>query len=75
MFLSHILAYKVAIGYTPYQLVYGLHIFMPTKHVLLAFSADHKDTNPIKIHTKKLSKLEKLQNDRLLMKDTSRSQQ
>jgi len=27
---SYRIAYKVAIGYTPYQLVYGLHPLMPT---------------------------------------------
>jgi hypothetical protein len=30
MFFSYIIAYKVATRYTPYQLVYGLHLFMPT---------------------------------------------
>ncbi len=30
MIFSYRIAYKVAIGYTPYQLVYGLHPLMPT---------------------------------------------
>ncbi len=30
VFFSYIIAYKVAIGYIPYRLVYGLHPFMPT---------------------------------------------
>jgi hypothetical protein len=31
---SYKTAYKVAIGYTSYQLVYGLHPLMPTKYIV-----------------------------------------
>jgi hypothetical protein len=34
MLFSYITAYKVAIRYTPYQLVYGLHPLMPTKYIV-----------------------------------------
>jgi len=32
---SYIIVYKVAAGYTPYQLMYGLHPLMPTKYIML----------------------------------------
>jgi hypothetical protein len=38
---------------------------MPIKYVLLTFSGDHKDANPMKVLTNRLIKLEKLQNDGL----------
>jgi len=33
-------SYKVTIGYTPYQLMYGLHPLMPTKYILLVASGN-----------------------------------
>ncbi len=48
---SYKITYKVAIGYTPYQLVYGLHPLMSTKYVLSAISGDHKDVEPIRVLT------------------------
>jgi hypothetical protein len=39
---SYETTYKVAIGYTPYQLVYGLHLLMPTKYILLIISSRRK---------------------------------
>jgi hypothetical protein len=39
---SYKIAYEVATYYTPYQLVYGLHLLMPIKYVILAISGDHK---------------------------------
>jgi hypothetical protein len=34
--------YKVAIGYTPYQLVYGLHHLMPIEYVLPVINGTRK---------------------------------
>jgi hypothetical protein len=31
---SYKIIYKVAIGYTPYQLVYGLHPLMPIEYIM-----------------------------------------
>ncbi len=35
MLFSYRTTYKVAIGYTPYQLVYGLHPLMPIEYIML----------------------------------------
>jgi len=35
MLFSYIIANKVTMGYTPYQLVYGFHPLMPTEYVVL----------------------------------------
>jgi hypothetical protein len=50
----------VAIGYTPYQLVYGLHPLMVTKYVMSAINGDHKDVEPTKVLITRITKLEKL---------------
>ncbi len=42
------------------SLVYTLHPLIPTEHVLLTFSGDHRDANPIKIFISRLTNLEKL---------------
>jgi hypothetical protein len=68
MFFSYRIAYKVTTCYTPYQLVYGLHLFMPIEYVMLAINGDHKYANPIKVLTSKLIELEKLQNDKCKQK-------
>jgi hypothetical protein len=34
MLFSYKTTYKVAIGYTPYQLVYGLHPLMPIEYIM-----------------------------------------
>jgi hypothetical protein len=47
---------------------------MTTKYVLLAFNSDHQDANPIKVLISRLTKLEKLQNDKLQAKETIRNQ-
>jgi len=31
--------------YTPYHLIYKLHLLMPTTYFQLAFSGEHKDEN------------------------------
>ncbi len=54
----------MAIGYTPYQLVYGLHSLMQI-HVLSIISGDHKNAKPTRILIAKITKLEKLQENKL----------
>jgi hypothetical protein len=55
----------VVIGYTPYQLVYGLHPLMPTKYVLPTINGDHKDVEPTRVLTTRIIKLEKLHENKL----------
>jgi hypothetical protein len=55
----------VAIGYTPYQLIYGLHPLMPTQYVLSAINGDHKDAKPTRVLITRITKLEKLHEIRL----------
>jgi hypothetical protein len=44
---SYKIVYKVATCYTPYKLVYGLHLLMPIEYILLAISGDHIDLNKL----------------------------
>ncbi len=55
----------MVIGYTPYQLVYGLHPLMPIEYVLPAINGDHKNAKPTRILIARIIKLEKLQENRL----------
>jgi hypothetical protein len=57
--------YKVAIGYTPYQLIYIFHLLMSIEYVLLAMSGDHRYAEPTKVLTARIIELEKLQENRL----------
>jgi hypothetical protein len=59
------ITYKVATGYTPYQLYYILHPLMPIECVIPILNGDHKDIDHVRVFTNKLSNLEKLQIDRL----------
>jgi hypothetical protein len=40
MLFSYRITYKVITGYTPYQLMYGLHSLMPTKYIVLVGSGN-----------------------------------
>ncbi len=40
MLFSYRTTYKVITGYTPYQLMYGLHSLMPTKYIVLVGSGN-----------------------------------
>jgi hypothetical protein len=55
---SYRTVYKMAISYTPYQLVYGLHPLMPTKYVLPTINGDHIDAKPTRVLTTIIIKLE-----------------
>ncbi len=62
---SYITAYKVAIGYTPYQLVYGLHPLMPTKYIVPIVGGNERDSIPMRVLTSRITELEKLQKDKM----------
>jgi hypothetical protein len=57
---SYRTAYNVAIGYTPYQLVYRLHPLMPRKYIMIVVGGDQKDNTSMKILINKVFELEKL---------------
>jgi hypothetical protein len=63
--LSNKIVYKVATCYTPYQLVYGLHPLMPIEYILPAISVDDRDIESTKILTTKITKFEKLHENKL----------
>lgn len=48
IFLAYQIAFKVAIGHTFFQLVYGLHPLMPTKY-LLPLENNPMDHTPIRV--------------------------
>jgi len=60
MLFSYETTYKVTIGYTPYQLVYGLHPLMPTKYIVPIASGNEKDNTLVRVLTSRITKLEKL---------------
>jgi len=57
---SYQLAYKVGIGHTPFQLVYGLYPLLLTKYLLPSKLGEHVDQTPIQVLINRLSKVEKL---------------
>ncbi len=61
MLFSYKTTNKVTIGYTPYQLVYGLHPLMPIKYIPLVVGGNEKDSTPMRILTNRITKLKKLQ--------------
>jgi hypothetical protein len=67
---SYKIAYKITIGYTPYQLVYGLHPLMPTDYIMPVASGNERDNTPMKVLTNRIIKMEKLQEVRMLAIET-----
>jgi hypothetical protein len=65
MLFSYKIVYKVVIGYTPYQLMYGLHPLMPTKYIVVVASGNERDNTSMTILTSKIIELEKLQEIRM----------
>jgi len=57
---SYTTTYKVTIGYTPYQLVYGLHPLMPIEYIILVIGGDERESIPVRILTSTIIELEKL---------------
>jgi hypothetical protein len=66
---SYRTAYKVGIGHTPFQLVYGLHPLLPTEYRLPSRPTEHVNPRPLIVLTSRLSKLEKLQKNELIAQD------
>jgi hypothetical protein len=60
MLFSYKIANKVAIRYTPYQLVYGLHPLMPIEYIVLVTSGNENKNTLLKVLTGIITKLEKL---------------
>ncbi len=52
-------------GYTPYQLVYGLHPLMLTKCIVHVASGNGRDNIIVKVLIGKIKELEKLQEARM----------
>jgi hypothetical protein len=65
MLFSYKTTYKIAKGYTPYQLVYGLHPLMPTKYIVPIVGGDEKDNIPMRVLTNRIIELEKFQEVRM----------
>ncbi len=65
MLFSYKTTYKVAIGYTTYQLVFGLHPLMPIEYIVLVAGGDEKDSIPVRVLTSRIIELEKLQKARM----------
>jgi hypothetical protein len=61
----HKTAYKVTIGYTPYQLVYGLHTLMPIEYIILVVGGDERNNTPMRVLISRIIELEKLQEARM----------
>ncbi len=57
---SYKTVFKVGIGHTPFQLVYGFHPLLPMEYLLPSKPSQNHDPTPIKVLTSRLSKLEKL---------------
>jgi hypothetical protein len=62
---SYRIAYKIAIGYTPYQLVYALHPLMPTKYIIPIAGGDERNNIPIRVLTSRIIEFKKLQETRM----------
>ncbi len=60
MLFSYKNAYKVAIGYTPYQLMYGLHSLMPIEYIVPVDGGNVRDNIPMRVLINKITKVEKL---------------
>ncbi len=62
---SYIITYKIATGYTLYQLMYGLHPSMPIEYIIPVVGGNEKESILVIILTNKITKLEKLQETRM----------
>jgi hypothetical protein len=57
MLFSYIITYKVATGYTPYQLMYGLHPLMPIEYINLISGGEERNSTPMRVLTSKITKI------------------
>jgi len=70
MLFSYKTTYKIITGYTPYQLVYGLHPLMSTKYVVPVASQNERNNTLVKVLTSSIIELEKLQEARMQVAET-----
>ncbi len=66
---SYIIAFLVGTGHTPFQLVYRLHRLLPTEYLLPSKPGQTYDPKHVRILISCMSKLEKLQENRLISQD------
>jgi hypothetical protein len=57
---SYIIAYKITIGYTPYQLMYGLYPLMPIKCIVPVVGGNERDSSPVRVLTIRILEFKKL---------------
>jgi hypothetical protein len=65
MLFSYRTAYKVTTRYTPYQLVYGLHPFMPIKYIVPIVGGNERDNTSMKVLISRIIELKKLLETRM----------
>ncbi len=57
---SYKTTYIVAIGYTPYQLMYGIHPLRFTEYIVPIVGANERDNTLVKVLTSRIIELVKL---------------
>ncbi len=72
MLFSYRTTCKVTTRYTPYQLMYGSHPLMPTKYIMLIASGNERNSTSVRVLTSKITKLKKLQENRMQVAKTTR---
>ncbi len=72
---SYKITYKVVIGYTPYQLVYGLHPLMPIEYIILVVGGNERDNTLVRVLISRIIKLKKLQKAKIQAIETVGIQQ
>ncbi len=75
MLFSYIITYKVTTRYTPYQLLFGLHILMPIKYIVPIIGGNEGENPLMIILISRITKLEKLQEARIQATKTIRIQE
>jgi hypothetical protein len=60
MLFSYKTTYKVTTGYTPYQLMYGLHPLMPIEYIVPITNGDEIYNTPMRVLISKIIELKKL---------------
>jgi len=68
---SYKTTYKVTTGYTPYQLVYGLHPLMLIEYIVPVVGGKQRDNILVRVLTSRVSKLEKLQVAKMQVVETN----
>jgi len=63
---SYQITYKVGIGHTPFQLVYGLPPLLLIEYLLPSKLYEHVDPRHVKVLTNRLLELNRLQKNKLI---------